>query len=117
MALQTAPERRVTTDHDEIRQWVQERGGWPARVIGTGGRRGPDDPGMIRIDFPGFSGEGTLEEIAWEVWFQAFEDNGLALLHEVGDRDGSPSRFNKLIGRETAARRAQGDHKASRRNR
>jgi transposase-like protein len=26
---------RATTDHETIRQWVEERGGHPARVIGT----------------------------------------------------------------------------------
>lgn len=109
------PQRQVTTDHEKIRRWVEERGGWPARVKGTGGRRGPDDPGMIRIDFPGFSGEGSLERIEWDVWFKAFEDNELALLHEIGDREGSPSRFNKIIGRDTAERRDRGEHGASRR--
>jgi hypothetical protein len=28
-----------------------------------------DDVGMIRIDFPGFSGEDPLEEISWDEWF------------------------------------------------
>lgn len=108
-------ERRVTTNHDEIRRWAEQRGGKPARVKGTGGRRGKDDPGMLRIDFPGFSGEGTLEAIDWDTWFKAFDDNELALLHEEGDRGGSPSRFNKLIGRDTAARRERGEHGAARR--
>jgi hypothetical protein len=105
---------KVTTDHDEIRRWAESRGGTPARVKGTGGRRGKDDPGMIRIDFPGWSGEDSLEPIDWETWFRAFDDNELALLHEPGDREGSPSRFNKLIGRDTAERRERGEHGAAR---
>lgn len=105
---------KTTTDHDEIRQWAESRGGKPARVVGTGGRKGPDDPGMIRIDFPGWSGEGSLEEIDWETWFRAFDNNELALLHEPGERDGNPSRFNKLIGRDTAEKRAHGEHDAAR---
>lgn len=108
------PTRHVTTDHDKIRRWVEERGGWPACVKGTRGRRGPDDPGILRIDFPGFSGEGTLERIDWDTWFRAFDENQLALLHEIGDRAGGPSRFNKLIGRDTAERRERGEHHASR---
>jgi hypothetical protein len=88
----------TTTDHEEIRQWVEERGGWPARVKGTGGG---DDPGMIRIDFPGFSGEDTLERLEWDDWFQAFEENGLALVVEYEQRGGEPSRFNKIIRRES----------------
>jgi hypothetical protein len=66
-----APERSTksavtTTDHETIRRWVEERGGRPARVKGTA--KG-DDPGLLRIDYPGFSGEETLEPISWEEWF------------------------------------------------
>ena len=105
---------KTTTDHDEIRRWAEERGGRPARVKGTGGRRGADDPGMIRIDFPGFSGEGKLEPIEWSSWFEAFDANELALILEPGDREGQPSRFNKLIGRDTAKRRESGERGAAR---
>ena len=51
---------RVLTDHDEIRQWAEERGATPSRVRGTGD---DDDVGIIRLDFPGYSGEDTLEAI------------------------------------------------------
>jgi hypothetical protein len=87
----------VTTDHDFIKKWVEERGGSPASVKETGGK---GDPGIIRIDFPGFSGEGKLEPISWEDWFDAFEANRLAFLYqeEVG---GAPSRFNKLVSRDS----------------
>lgn len=87
----------TTTDHAFIRSWVEERGGKPARVRRTGGG---DDPGILRIDFPGFSGEGSLEEIGWDEWFEKFEENGLAFLHrDIEGDDGKPDRFNKLIGR------------------
>jgi ferritin-like metal-binding protein YciE len=87
----------TTTDHDFIRRWVEERGGWPARVKGTGGS---DDPGLIRVDFPGFSGEGSLERIEWEEWFQGFDGNNLAFLHRDMDHGGGDlDRFNKLVSR------------------
>jgi ferritin-like metal-binding protein YciE len=87
----------TTTDHDFIRRWVEERGGWPARVVGTGGE---NDAGLIRIDFPGFSGEGSLEQIEWDEWFQGFEENQLAFLHRDMDHGGGDlDRFNKLISR------------------
>ena len=35
---------------------------------------------MIRLDFPGFTGEGSLERIEWDEWFQKFYESGLALL-------------------------------------
>jgi len=46
---------KFTTDHEEIRGWVEERGGHPAKVKETN---------LLRIDYPGFSGEQRLEEIA-----------------------------------------------------
>jgi hypothetical protein len=87
----------VTTDHDEIRQWVEERGGRPARVAGTGGG---EDPGLLRIDYPGFSGEGTLEPISWDEFFDAFEDNQLAFVYQEQKKTGEPSTFSKLVRRE-----------------
>jgi ferritin-like metal-binding protein YciE len=87
----------TTTDHDFIRRWVEERGGWPARVAGTS--RG-NDAGLIRIDFPGYSGEGSLEQIEWDEWFEGFEANQLAFLHRDMDHGGGDlDRFNKLISR------------------
>jgi len=46
------------TDHEQIRQWAEERGGTPSCVRGTGDK---GDIGMLRLDFPGFSGEKSLE--------------------------------------------------------
>jgi hypothetical protein len=85
-----------TTDHREIRAWVEARGGHPACVKGRGGE---GDPGILRIDFPGFSGEETLSPIAWEDWFQAFDRNELAFLHQDETPEGQTSRFNKLVSR------------------
>ena len=90
---------KTTIDHNEIRGWVEERGGQPARVKGTETKRGA---GVLRIDYPGFSGEDTLETITWEEFFQAFDDNHLAFLYQEETKDGSESRFSKLIERETA---------------
>jgi hypothetical protein len=83
-----------TTDHDEIRRWVEARGGKPARVEGTGNG---DDPGVLRIDFPG--DDDALEEIAWDDWFRAFDENELAFVYQERTTDGEASRFNKLVSR------------------
>jgi hypothetical protein len=88
---------RATVDHDEIKAWVEERGGFPARVKSTGDRK---DPGVLRIDFPGFSGEDSLERIDWEQWLQAFDANELAFLHQDETAEGEQSRFNKLVARD-----------------
>ena len=84
-------EAKVTTDQEEIRQWVEERGGHPARVKGTD---------VLRIDYPDFSGEDRLEEITWETFFKAFEENNLAFLYQDETKDGKQSRFSKLVDRD-----------------
>ena len=80
----------TTTNHEEIRKWVEDRKGHPARVKGSE---------VLRIDYPGFSGEDTLEEIEWDEFFETFEDRKLAFLYE----DEKDSRFSKLINRDTKA--------------
>lgn len=94
---------KTTTDHDEIRGWVEARGGRPARVKRTG--RSASDPGILRIDFPGFGGQETLEHIDWDDWFQAFEDNDLAFLYQDKVAGGRQSRFSKLVDRGAAPSR------------
>ena len=101
---------KVTTDHNEIRQWAKERGARPSCVRGTGDE---GDIGILRLDFPGYSGADSLEEISWDDWFNEFDESGLALLHQDSTVRGQKSNFNKLIARETAEARSQGDNKAS----
>ncbi len=101
---------QTTTDHETIRRWVEERGGWPAEVTSTA--RGTDDTGIIRIDFPGYAGEGTLNRIDWEEWFQKFDQSGLAFVYQDTTAGGERSNFNKLVARETAAARAEGKRTA-----
>ena len=101
---------RVTTDHDEIRQWAEERGGRPSCVRNTG-RKG--DIGILRLDFPGYSGENSLEEISWDDWFDKFDERGLALLFQDTTAGGQRSNFNKLVSRETAQQAGEG-HRGTR---
>jgi hypothetical protein len=86
---------KTTTDHDFIRQWVEERGGKPAHVKSTAN----GGTGLLRIDFPGFSGEGTLEPLEWAEFFEKFEDSHLAFLYQDETDNGQPSNFNKLVRR------------------
>ena len=96
-------ESKITTNHEEIQKWVEQRGGRPARVKGTEQK---NTSGVLRIDYPGFSGEETLEVITWEEFFEGFEANNLAFLYQDETKDGSESRFSKLIERETAKGKA-----------
>ena len=94
-------ESKTTTNHDEIRRWVEERGGFPARVKETDNQ---GEGGVLRIDYPGFTGEQRLERIGWEEFFAAFDENKLAFLYQDETKDGKESRFSKLIDRETAGK-------------
>lgn len=82
----------TTTSHDKIRRWVEERQGRPA-VIRTSG-----SGGVLRIDFG--EAEANLQEIGWDEFFQIFDDNELAFLHQDKTSDGGTSRFNKFVERE-----------------
>ena len=55
--------------------------------------RSGGDPGILRLMFPDAPqhDDDALEEISWDEWLQAFDDNGLALIYE------SDSNFNKLV--------------------
>ncbi len=98
---------RTTTDHDEIREWAEERGGLPACVQGTGGS---EDVGMIRIEFPGKPGarDESLQEITWDEFFDKFDDQDLALVYQEEAAEGQKSNFNKLVKRETARSASSG---------
>jgi hypothetical protein len=91
-----AGESHTTTDHSVIKKWVEERGGRPATVKRTGSR---EEPGILRIDFPGYSGEESLEPISWEDFFEKFEEKKLAFLYQEQTKEGQQSRFCKLISR------------------
>jgi hypothetical protein len=85
---------KQTTDHEEIRRWVEEHGGKPAVVRGTGG------DGVLRIDFPGGAGEDQLEHVSWDEWFRSFDRNGLAFLYQEQKTSGEDSTFFKLVKRD-----------------
>jgi hypothetical protein len=91
-----ASESHTTTDHDEIRNWVDEHGGKPVSVRGTGNG---DSTGVLRIDFPGGADDDDLEEIGWDQWFDTFDKNDLAFLYQARKSDGEDSTFFKLVSR------------------
>lgn len=90
-----ASETQTTTDHEEIRRWVEGHGGRPAQVQGTGN----GDVGVLRIDFPGGAGEDELEPLSWDEWFRKFDEANLAFLYQERKADGSDSTFHKLVSR------------------
>lgn len=94
---QTTAASYTTTDHDVIRAWAEARGGRPAVVGGT-----EDDgsgAGVLRIEFRDDSGD--LEDVDWEPFFRTFDESNLAFVYQEQTSDGSQSRFNRFVKRDS----------------
>jgi hypothetical protein len=85
----------TTTNHDEIRRWIEERQGRPSVVKRTADKEGE---GILRVDFQ--EPDESLEEIDWDTFFETFEDRKLAFLHQDKTADGKVSRFFKFVHRD-----------------
>ena len=85
---------KATTDHGEIRRWIETRKGQPSVVKDT---EGNDGEGLLRVDF---RHPDKLEDIDWDTFFKTFEDRKLAFLHQDKTADGKESRFFKFVRRE-----------------
>ncbi len=90
----------VTTNHDTIRTWIEERGGKPASVAGTEKRS--ESAGVLRVDFPGYGEDEAFEHLSWKDFFEKFEQADLAFLYQDRTDDGGVSRFNKFVSRESS---------------
>lgn len=90
----------MTVDHDEIKRWVEERGGSPSIVKSTKTGSGERESGLLRIDFG--EQDENLEPIEWDEFFRIFDKNDLAFLYQEETADGDESFFNKFVSRETA---------------
>src|SRR3954470_14888787 len=66
----SAHQALMTADHEEIRRWVEERGGKPACVKGTQS----GDSCLLRIDFPGGAGEESLKAMSWDDFFEVLDE-------------------------------------------
>ncbi|MBE0534600.1 MAG: hypothetical protein IH624_02945 [Phycisphaerae bacterium] len=91
-----AGESQTTTDHQQIRQWVEERGGSPAVVAST---HGDEETGILRIDMPGYGGEDSLDHISWDEWFEKFDREDLAFVYQDTTKAGEKSNFNKIVSK------------------
>ena len=87
---------KVTIEHDEIRRWVDARGGWPAMVQRTG------SAGELRIAFPG-ARDQKVKEIVWDEFLQKLDEAHLALEYEERDQEGGLSEFHRFISRRQLA--------------
>lgn len=60
---------------------------------------GDGEPGVLRIDFPGGTGDEELEHISWDEWFEKFDRENLAFLYQEQKASGEDSTFFKLVRR------------------
>ena len=91
---------KVTSNHDEIRRWVEERGGHPATVPGMSEAEGA--AGLLCFKFGDESEE--LEPVSWDEFFEKFDKNDLVMLYREETEEGGESRFFKFVSGETAER-------------
>jgi hypothetical protein len=98
-----ASSSKATIDHDEIRKWVEARGGKPASIEGTA-KRG-EDAGLLRIDFPSGASDPPLNEVSWDDFFEKFDEADLAFLYQDQKADGDASYFCKFVDRKSASLR------------
>ncbi|MBX4907808.1 MULTISPECIES: hypothetical protein [Rhizobium] len=78
----------TTTDYTRIRDWIEARGGHPARI------KDARDSETVRVDF---SSE-PLEEISWDEFFQGFDGSRLAFLHRTKAQD-EAARLGRIVRR------------------
>ena len=94
-SLDEEPERPgrslVTTSHEVIRRWAEERDAVPSTVPGTehGGHLG-----VLRFDFGGRT--DRLQHVTWDEWFHAFDVRRLNFVYQEERRDGRRSNFCRL---------------------
>jgi hypothetical protein len=81
----------VTTSHEVIRSWAEDRGGVPATVDGT---EHGDHLGVLRFDFGGDS--ERLRHVSWEEWFETFDARRLNFIYQQERSDGRQSTFFRL---------------------
>lgn len=68
-----------TIDNDEIRSWIEERGGVPATIKGAS-EEGDESADMLHISFD--PADPNMEEMDWEEFFERFENENLALVYD-----------------------------------
>jgi hypothetical protein len=86
------PEREgrslVTTSHEVIKAWAEERDATPATVEGT---EHGDHLGVLRFDFGG--DDKNLRHVSWDEWFNTFDVRRLNFIYQEQRSDGRQSNF------------------------
>lgn len=96
-----AGESNITTDHDEIRRWAEERGGAPVIVRDSAAANAD---GFLNLEFPGYDRGETAQRVSWDEFFRTFEDRNLAFQYQQERPTGAETFMFKLIDRDDASR-------------
>ncbi|WP_205789267.1 hypothetical protein [Microbacterium sp. CPCC 204701] len=96
-------QQHMTTDHDAIRQWAEDRHATPATLEGAEHDGHLD---VLRFDF-GFgmveAEDEQLRGVGWDEWFRAFDEQGLSFVYQDRRPDGSSSNFFRFEARQGGA--------------
>jgi hypothetical protein len=84
--------QKTTTDHVEIRKWIEAHNGVPTVIEDTEDGKGA---GLLRVHFPKASDDGQFKEIGWDKFFDTFDKKDLAFIYQ----DDKESTFHKFIDR------------------
>ena len=96
MSKSKSPSGLQTTNHELIQLWTYDRGGVPAAVGASGGKK---DLGVLRIHFPGHGSDDALDEVEWDAFLAKFDEAKLAFVYDIHTADGELSRFCKFVSR------------------
>ncbi|EKE29028.1 MAG: hypothetical protein ACD_2C00247G0006 [uncultured bacterium (gcode 4)] len=75
-----------TTDHEEIKNWVESRWWGPAKV---------KDSSIIRIHYA-MKDEPDLEDIGWDEFFEIFDNSRLKFIYQLKTEDWKESRNSRI---------------------
>lgn len=92
----TSPSVNALVDHDDIRQWAEQRNAAPARVMPDADHPDADE---LTLSFRQNREGGGVELLTWEEWLSRFENEGLALLVLDQERTGLRSMYFRLTSR------------------
>lgn len=82
---------KYTTDHEEIRKWIEEHKGTPAVIKGMIEETGVEIPEMLHVSFD--QDDPNMEGLDWEEFFERFEDANLALVYNETIGEGETPDF------------------------
>jgi hypothetical protein len=89
------PEREgrslVTSSHEVIKRWAEERDATPATVPGT---EHDGHLGVLRLDFG--EQDDRLQHVSWDEWFGTFDERRLNFIYQEQRSDGAQSNFFRL---------------------